>query len=143
MNKDTTPIPQGKYVPANRWGDLIFSAGMTPRIKGVLQFKGQVTCSSTPADHRDAVQIATQNAFIAVNNLLQENEYIAKAISLTVYVNAEHGYTQHSSIADFASDWLYEQLGDRSAVSRAAIGVASLPGDAPIEVQLTVAAAKN
>ena len=55
---------------------------------------------------------------------------------LTVYVNAEEGYTSHAKIGDAASNFLYETLGDAGIGSRAAIGVASLPGNAPVEVQL-------
>lgn len=141
-HKDSVlPIPQGKYVPANRYGQLIFSAGMTPRINGVLQFSGKVLKSAPLSDYKKAVEIAAANALIAVKSLLQPQEQIVKVLTLTVYINAEDGYTEHSKIADFASDLLCAQLGEAGIVSRTAIGVASLPGNAPVEVQLIVAAA--
>ncbi len=140
MNKqNNTPIPQGKYVPANRYGNIIYSAGMTPRQNGVMQYAGQVQVAKPVEEYREAVILATRNALAAVNSLICAGESLDKALTLTVYVNAEHGYTKHAQIADFASDILCEVLGANGAVSRAAIGVASLPGNAPVEVQLVVA----
>ena len=55
---------------------------------------------------------------------------------MTVYVNAGEGFNAHSKIADFASEYLCEELGEAGIAARAAIGIASLPGEAPAEVQI-------
>ena len=55
MAKEANPIPQGKYVPATRFGNLIFTAGMTPRNNGVLIKTGKVKASDDIADYKDAV----------------------------------------------------------------------------------------
>lgn len=62
---------------------------------------------------------------------------------LNVYINAQDGFQAHSKLADFASDYLYERLGEAGIGGRAAIGVASLPGDAPVEIQLIAAIATS
>ena len=72
-------------------------------------------------------------------NKLNEGESIAQVLSLMVYVNAEDGFTIHSKLADFATDYLCEKLGDAGIAARAALGVASLPGNAPVEIQIICA----
>lgn len=133
------PVPQGDYIPAKRHGDMIFTSGMTPRRNGELMFAGPVRCDTPIEDYRDAVVLACGNALAAARSLLGEGERIAAILSLTVYIAAEPGFTAHSRLADFASQHLRSLLGSEGVGSRAAIGVATLPGNAPIEVQLIAA----
>ena len=127
------PIPQGKYKPAVRYGNLIFTAGMTPRKDGVLLMSGKISPDRPLDDYRDAV-------IQAASNTLGEGEKIVQILSLTVYLNATEDYTTHAKVGDIVSGWLYEQLGDAGIGARAAIGLATLPGNAPVEVQLVAAA---
>ncbi len=134
------PIPQGKYVPATRSGNLIFTAGMTSRKNGVLQFTGKVKASEPLETYREAVRIAAANALTAAQNTLEEGEKIARVLSFWVFINAEQDFVSHAKLADFASDYLNEELGAAGAAARAAIGLGTLPGNAPVEVQLICAA---
>jgi len=137
--KQANPIPQGKYVPANRFGDLIFTAGMTPRDNGVLIKTGKIAIDDPIDDYRDAVRQAAKNALIAARNKLEEGEYIERIMLTTVYVNAQEGYTTQAKIADHATDYFCEELGEAGIASRAAVGVASLPGNAPVEIAIIAA----
>lgn len=139
MEKQANPVPQGKYVPATRSGNLIFTAGMTSRKNGVLILSGRVKAGEPLETYREAVNQATGNALTAALNKLDEGERIAQVLSLSVYVNAEDGFTVHSKLADFATEFLCEKLGDAGIAARAALGVASLPGDAPVEIQIVCA----
>lgn len=130
------PIPQGNYVPAQRFGAIVYTAGMTPRLSGKLILSGKVKADGALEVYLDAVRLAAGNALTAAEGMLADGERIAKIISMTVYVNAEEGFTLHSKLADFASDYLHERLGDAGIGSRTAVGVASLPGDAPVEIQI-------
>ena len=141
MAKD--PIPQGMYKPAVRFGDMIFTAGMTPRRDGVLLAARKVGILDDPEDFRREVVQAAENALTAAENCLAEGERIVRILSLTVFVNADPRFTKQPKIADLASQYLYEKFGDAGIGARAAVGVASLPGDAPVEVQLIVAAGKD
>ena len=114
--KTKDPVPQGKYIPATRGGSLIFTAGMTPRKDGVLQFSGKVEAGEPLEKYREAARLAAANALTAARNRLEPGEKIARVLSMTVYVNAGEGFT--------------------GTAARAAVGVASLPGDAPVEVQI-------
>ena len=108
--KTKDPVPQGKYVPATRGGSLIFTAGMTPRKDGVLQFSGKVEAGEPLEKYREATRLAAANALTAARNRLEPGEKISRVLSMTVYVNAGEGFTAHSKIADFASEYLCEEL---------------------------------
>ena len=123
-----------------RYGSLIFTAGMTPRKDGVLMMTGKFSPDRPLDDYRDAVIQATSNALTAAQNTLAPEERIVQILSLTVYLNATEDYTTHAKIGDIASHWLVEQLGEAGIGARAAIGLATLPGNAPVEIQLVAAA---
>jgi enamine deaminase RidA (YjgF/YER057c/UK114 family) len=136
LNEINNPIPQGNYVPASRFGNMIYTAGMTPRNNGVLIQSGKVITSEPVSIYKAAVRQAVANALTAAMGTLAEQERLQQILSLTVYVNAEDTFQAHSSLADFASEYLFEKMGNAGIASRAAIGVASLPGNAPVEIQL-------
>ena len=140
MRKEANPIPQGKYVPATRFGQLIYTAGMTPRKNGVLMMEGKLGQAANLEDYREAVVQAAKNALTAARNKLNEGEALAQILSITVYVNAEADFTGQSKLADMASEYFCEELGEAGVGSRAAVGVASLPGNAPVEISIVAAA---
>ena len=134
-NKDL-PIPQGKYLPAVRHADLVYTSGMTPRINGKLIYAGKIEASMPPEHYKAAVELATQNALKAAKACLEDHEKISQILQLNVFLNTEEGYTSHPKIADFASEEIIKNLGINSIGSRAAIGVASLPSNATVEITL-------
>jgi enamine deaminase RidA (YjgF/YER057c/UK114 family) len=140
---DEQPIPQGLYLPASRYADLIYTSGMTPRIKGELQHVGQIKIDTPMELYRPAVELAISNALVAAEGLVRDNEYTFKVLQLNVFINAEKGFASHAALADFASEKIADKYGPQSVGSRAAIGVASLPGDAPVEITLTAAVSKK
>ena len=131
------PTPQGRYAAATATDALVLTAGMTPRIEGVLQHVGRVGLEVSLDDAREAAAIAVSNALAAAGTEVGSLDGIARALRLVVFVNADEGFTQHSLVADAASERLVEVLGDRGVVVRTAVGVASLPGGACLEVELT------
>jgi enamine deaminase RidA (YjgF/YER057c/UK114 family) len=130
------PIPQGKYLPAVRHADLIYTSGMTPRKAGKLIYSGKIRATDPIESHKNAIRLATLNALVAARACLREGERISVILQLNIFLNVEQEFTAHAKIADYASDVLMENLGANSIGSRAAIGVASLPSDAPVEVTL-------
>lgn len=133
------PVPQGDYRPATRYGSLVFTAGMTPRADGMLIRTGRVPRDAELEDYRDAVVLACSNALTAAHGMLGEDETLSTVLSMTVFVASEEGFTDHSRLADFASEFLKAELGPGGIGSRAAVGVASLPGGAPVEIQIVAA----
>ncbi len=135
-----TPVPQGNYIPASRHSNLVFTSGMTPRDNGALLFKGKIKVSEPIETYKEAVRLAASNALTAARSIIiSELERIEKIVTLTVFIAAEEGFTAHAKLADFAAEYFYEEMGEYGIGSRAAIGVASLPGDAPVEIQLVAA----
>lgn len=137
------PVPQGNYVAAKRHGDLLHTSGMTPRDNGVLMFKGAVSPGAPLETYQAAVELATKNALTAARLLLAPHERVAGILSLTVYIAAEPEFTAHARLADFASAWLQGEMGDDGVGCRTTVGVASLPGNAPVEIQLVAIIANH
>ncbi|WP_300042687.1 RidA family protein [uncultured Paracoccus sp.] len=133
------PVPQGDYVPARRHGAMIFTSGMTPRRDGVLLHQGPVSATVPVEDYREAVRLACGNALAAARAMLAPGESLSVILELTVFVAAAPGFAAHSRIADLASGFLRDELGAGGIGARAAVGVASLPGNAPVEIKLIAA----
>ena len=136
----SNPIPQGKYKPAVRYGNFIFTAGMTPRKDGKLIKTGKVMKDAPAEEYREAVRQAAANALTAAKNCLKEGEKIVQIMNLNVFIYSEEGYTTQAKIGDLASEYLLDELGDAGIGARAAISVACLPGEAPVEIQIVAAA---
>ena len=130
-------VPQGIYVAAKRHGNLVYTSGMTPRSGGVLMYRGIVKANESVESCKNAVELATNNALTAASSLLQAGEKIGGVLSLNVYIAAEHGFTAHSVLADYASNYLQREIGEDGVGTRTTIGVLNLPGNAPVEIQLT------
>lgn len=133
------PQPQGRYVPATVHDGIVYSAGMTPRVDGVLVRRGVVGDGVSPEQARELAARAAGNALAAVSDAAGGIDNVACCLRMTVYIAAVTGFTGHTAVADGASEALYARLGERGAVARSAIGVASLPSGAPVEVELTAA----
>ncbi len=130
------PIPQGKYKPAARFKDIIFTSGMTPRENGRLIISGAITADSDIENYREPVRTASRNALAAAESLLESGEEIVQILSLHVYINAEKGFVSHAKIGDMASEYFAETLGEAGIGTRAAVGMGTLPGDAPVEIEI-------
>jgi enamine deaminase RidA (YjgF/YER057c/UK114 family) len=86
------PIPQGKYLPAVRHADLIYTSGMTPRKAGKLIYSGKILAADPIESHRDAVRLATLNALVAAQACLREGERISVILQLNIFSRL-HRYT--------------------------------------------------
>lgn len=131
------PRPQGDYVPTSRAGNLVLSAGMTPRVDGVLVVTGQVGGETDVAEARRGAAIAARNALAAVAAEAGGLDAVAGLVRMTVFVNAAPAFTEHTAVADAATQALVSILGKRGRCARSAVGVASLPGGASVEIELT------
>lgn len=138
-----TPVPQGKYLPATRHGDLVYTSGTTPRELGILTCEGRVRTHDPIAEYKDSVILACANALAAARSTISEDEKIGQVLSLTVFVVSDPDFQAHSRLADFASEYLFNELGEAGVGARTALGVASLPGNAPVEIQLIAAVSRR
>jgi enamine deaminase RidA (YjgF/YER057c/UK114 family) len=120
-------------------GGVAYSAGMTPRLDGVLVARGSVGAEIPAEQAGELAGLAASNALSAIAAAVGGVHNVVRCLRLTVYIAAATGFTGHSAVADGASLALRDRLGERGSVARTAIGVAGLPGGAPVEVELTAA----
>ena len=142
MSELNKPVPQGNYKPASRFKNIISTAGMTPRKNGELIQSGRILHTESIESYREAILQTIDNAYSAAMSLVSDDEVVKQVLSMTVYVNADDDFTSHSKVADIGSDYLFNNLGEAGIGSRAAIGVKSLPGNAPVEIQLVIGVGK-
>jgi enamine deaminase RidA (YjgF/YER057c/UK114 family) len=137
---DTAPRPQGDYQAAVVDGELAMSAGMTPRVDGKLQITGVVGREVDMARAKEAAGLAARNAIAAiVAELGGEEARLRRLLRMTVYVACVDGFHDLSAVADGATAGLRVAAPHAGVPVRSAIGVRSLPGGAPVEVELTAA----
>jgi len=129
-------MPNGNYVLAKRHLDMVFTSGMTPRANGILTHTGTFTNDADLEGCKEAAELAASNALAAARRLLTDKERIDGILAMTVFVSASGDFNQHSRIADYASNYTFRELGERGIGVRAAVGVASLPEGAIIEIQI-------
>lgn len=135
------PQPQGLYRTVVVYDGLAFTAGMTPRVDGRLTVQGLIGREVGIEAAGEAARLAAENALAAIASAVGGLSRIAQCLRMTVYLACVDGFTEHSRIADHASAVLGQMPGQRGSVARSAVGVASLPGGAPVEIELTVALA--
>jgi Putative translation initiation inhibitor, yjgF family len=133
------PRPQGRYVAVVIDRGVAYTAGMTPRVDGRLLAHGLIGRDLTVDQARELAGVAAGNALAAVVAAVGGAERVVRCLQLTVFLAATPDFTEHTAVADGASDALLAVLGPRGAVARAAVGVVGLPSGAPVEVVLTAA----
>jgi len=112
---------------------------MTPRRDGQLVARGRVGHDVDVAQAHQLAGLAAQNALSAIAAAAGGLDHVVRCLQLTVFLATAPDFAEHTSVADGASATLVAMLGDRGHVARAAVGVASLPSGAPLEVVLTAA----
>jgi enamine deaminase RidA (YjgF/YER057c/UK114 family) len=133
------PSPVAAYVPAVRIADLVFSSGQVPMVDGKLRATGLVGAEVDPEEAYACARVAVLNALAAAAEVAGDLDMIARIVKVVVFVAAAPGFTGHPQVANGASDVLGEIFGGAGEHARSAVGVASLPLGAPVEVELVVA----
>jgi len=131
--------PMAAYVPAVRYEDLVYTAGQLPLVNGALQAVGKVGAEVSVEEAIGCAQIAALNGLAAVVDIAGELDAISRIVKVTVYVASAPRFTDQPLIANGASQLLGDVFGQAGHHARSAVGVAVLPLDAPVEVELVVA----
>ena len=130
--------PLAAYVPAVRFADLVYTAGQLPLVDGRLQAVGKVGADVSVDEAVQCARIAALNGLAAVADLAGDLNVITRIVKVTVFVASAPGFTEQPLIANGASGLIGEIFGDSGRHARSAVGVAVLPLDAPVEVELVV-----
>ena len=129
--------PLAAYVPAVRTGDLVYTSGQLPLAGGELVRTGKVGADVTPEDAKAAARICALNALAAIDALVGLDE-VTRVVKVVGFVASAPGFSGQPSVVNGASEFLGEVFGDAGVHARSAVGVAELPLDAPVEVELIV-----
>ena len=133
----TVPAPVAAYVPAVRTGSYIHTSGQVPFVSGELLATGKVGDTITAEVGYDCARQCALNAIAAVKSLIDLDE-VVRVVKATVFVASAPDFTGQPGVANGASELLGAAFGDAGQHARSAVGVAVLPLDAPVEVELVV-----
>jgi enamine deaminase RidA (YjgF/YER057c/UK114 family) len=134
---DVVP-PVAAYVPAKAHGDLVFTAGQLPFVDGALPVVGKVGAEVSAQDARECARTAALNALSAVVEVVGSLDRVVRIVKVVGFVASDPGFTAQPGVVDGASSVLGAIFGDAGVHARSAVGVAVLPLDSPVEVELIV-----
>ena len=128
--------PVAAYVPAVRTGSYVYTSGQLPFADGKLQGAGKVGEGVTPEEAASLARTAALNALAAVASAAGGLDSIARVVKVTCFIASAPGFTGQAQVANGASELLIDVLGDAGRHARSAVGMAVLPLDSPVEVEL-------
>lgn len=129
--------PAGSYLPARRSGSLVFTAGQVPFVDGTLAATGKVGAEISAEEGAGLAGVCALNALAAVDGLVGIDAVVG-VVKVVVFVASAAGFGGQPGVANGASDLLAQIFGDAGKHARSAVGVAELPLNAPVEVELIV-----
>ena len=130
--------PVAAYTPAVRSGSLVFTAGQVPMRDGTLVAEGKVGDAVSVEQATECAQQCALNALAAVKSVIGDLANVRRIVKVVVYVASTPDFTGQPGVANGASELLGAVFGDDGVHARSAVGVAALPIDAPVEVELVV-----
>jgi enamine deaminase RidA (YjgF/YER057c/UK114 family) len=134
----TAAAPVAAYVPAVKSGNLVFTAGQLPVVDGKLVKEGKVGSDVSAEDAKDLAQICALNALAAIS-LVADLDQIERVVRVGGFVNCAPGFTAIPGVVNGASEFLIKVFGDVNGKhGRTAVGVAELPLNSPVEIELLV-----
>lgn len=129
--------PAGAYIPARRSGNLVFTAGQVPFVDGKLPKTGKIGADVSAEDAYDLARTCALNALAAVDALVGLDS-ITGIVKVVGFVASSPDFGGQPKVINGASDLMGEVFGEAGAHARSAVGVAELPMNAPVEVELIV-----
>ncbi|HTF48501.1 MAG TPA: RidA family protein [Pseudonocardia sp.] len=129
--------PAGAYVPAVQSGSLVFTAGQLPVVAGRLVSTGKVGAEIDAGAAAGLARTCALNALAAVHALVGIDS-VRRVVKVTGFVASAPGFTEQPAVIDGASALFGEVFGDAGGHARSAVGVAELPKNAPVELEIVV-----
>ncbi len=132
------PKPVAAYIPAKQTGNLVFTAGQLPMVNGELISKGLLGQDVEVDEANKAARICTLNALAAIKGVIGDLDRIKQIVRVVGYVASVPTFTQQPAVVNGASELLLEIFGENGKHARSAVGMAVLPLNASVEIELTV-----
>lgn len=130
--------PAGSYLPSITSGNLVFTAGQIPLVEGKLAATGKVGSEISLDKAQELARICLLNGLAAVKSELGDLQRVKRIVKIVGFVSSDPSFTQQPQVINAASDLLAEIFGEAGRHARSAVGVAVLPLDAPVEIELIV-----
>ena len=134
----TPPSPAGSYIPVVTTENLAIVSGQIPIKEGKVVFEGKVPEKQSVDSAREAAKICIINGLAQLKANLGSLDKITKFVRISGFVNSESDFTEQPKVINAASDLLVEVFGDMAKHSRIAVGVASLPLNSTVEIDMIV-----
>ena len=128
--------PLAAYTPAVRTGNYVYTSGQLPFVDGELQGTGKVGDGVAPSEAAALARTAALNALAAAASVAGGLDAIVRIVKVTCFVASAPTFTGQAQVANGARELLIEILGDAGRHARSAVGMAVLPLDSPVEVEL-------
>ncbi|WP_336212097.1 RidA family protein [Nonomuraea sp. LPB2021202275-12-8] len=128
--------PLAAYVPTARTGDLVYTSGQVPMVEGKLHQTGKLGVDLGVDEGRAQARICALNAIAALKAEIGDLAKVKRIVKVVVFVASAPDFTEQPQVANGASELLAEVFGEAGKHARSAVGVAALPLDAPVEVEL-------
>ena len=132
------PTPAGAYVPAVRSGDLVWTAGQIPLVNGEVAVTGKVGADVTARRAKELARVCALNALAAVRAEIGDLSLVRRVVKVVGFVASAPDFVDQPGVVNGASELLGDVFGDAGRHARSAVGVAVLPKDVPVEVELVV-----
>jgi enamine deaminase RidA (YjgF/YER057c/UK114 family) len=128
--------PQAAYLPALRSGNHVFTAGQLPMAGGALMMTGKVGAGVTAEEAAGLARVCALNALAAVVSVTGSLSAVQRIVKVTGFVASTPDFTGQPQVINGASELLQDVFGEAGRHARSAVGVAVLPLDSPVEVEL-------
>jgi enamine deaminase RidA (YjgF/YER057c/UK114 family) len=133
-----TAKPLAAYIPAVQSGNLVFTSGQLPMIAGSLAETGKVGGSVSPERAKELATVCALNALAAVKTVVGDLDKIKRIVKVVGFVSSAPEFSGQPAVVNGASEFLGDVFGEKGIHARSAVGVAVLPLDAPVEIELIV-----
>ncbi|HIG13795.1 MAG TPA: RidA family protein [Gammaproteobacteria bacterium] len=134
----TVPTPLGNYVVAKTVGNLVYLSGSGPRKPDDSYIVGKVPSVCSEEDAYAAAQLAGLNILASLKAEIGDLDRVRQVVKVLGMVNADPSFANHPKIINGFSDLMVEAFGDPGRAARSAVGMGSLPGNIPVEVEMIV-----
>ncbi|MEW9527605.1 RidA family protein [Microbispora sp. NPDC049125] len=128
--------PLAAYVPAVRTGGYVYTSGQLPLVDGKLAVTGKVGAEVSPEEAKEQARVCAVNALAAIGSVVGDLSAVVRIVKVVGFVASAPGFTGQPQVVNGASELLGEVFGEAGRHARSAVGVAVLPLDAPVEVEI-------
>lgn len=129
--------PVAAYIPAVRTGNLVYTSGQLPMVAGELAGTGKVGAEVSPEQAKELARVCALNALAAVQALVGIDS-VTRVVKVLGFVASAPGFAGQPGVVNGASELFGDVFGDAGVHARSAVGVAELPLNAPVEVEIVV-----